>query len=280
MITFFTTGKPFRGHDGIIQRNALKSWTLLHPNVEVILFGDEEGAAEVCAEYGLRHEPQVDRFESKMPFVRSLFERAQGIARHQYLCYSNCDIIFMKDFLAAFKATAEWRPRFLMVGQRWDLDVTEAIDFARSGWEGELRQGAIVAGQRQFPQYVDFFLFSKGLYEEIPPLIVGYAYWDHWMVWRALSNGVPVVDASAAIVPVHQNHCYNTTPERVKGSHSDRLALMNRDLSGNGKHLRCMLDSTHRMSPNGEIRRSLFRRQLESPAYLNARQFVAEKTFG
>jgi hypothetical protein len=31
MLTFFTTAKPFRGHHGIIQRNALKSWTLLHP---------------------------------------------------------------------------------------------------------------------------------------------------------------------------------------------------------------------------------------------------------
>ena len=55
MITFFTTGKPFRGADGIIQRNALKSWKLLDPDVEVIVFGDEEGAAEVCADYGLRH---------------------------------------------------------------------------------------------------------------------------------------------------------------------------------------------------------------------------------
>jgi hypothetical protein len=46
MPTFFTTAKPFPGHDGIIQRNALKSWTRLHPEVEVILFGDEGGAAK------------------------------------------------------------------------------------------------------------------------------------------------------------------------------------------------------------------------------------------
>ena len=59
MLTFFTTAKPFRGHDAVIQRNALKSWKLLHPDVEVILFGDEEGAAETCREFGLRHEPAV-----------------------------------------------------------------------------------------------------------------------------------------------------------------------------------------------------------------------------
>src|SRR5713226_719892 len=57
MLTIFSTPKPFRGHIGITQRNALRSWTLLHPEVEIILFGDEAGAAEVCAEFGLRHEP-------------------------------------------------------------------------------------------------------------------------------------------------------------------------------------------------------------------------------
>jgi hypothetical protein len=43
MLTIFSTPKPFHGHSGIIQRNALKSWTLLHPDVEVILFGIEDG---------------------------------------------------------------------------------------------------------------------------------------------------------------------------------------------------------------------------------------------
>jgi len=46
VLTFFTTAKPFLGHAKIIQRNALKSWTLVHPDVEVIVFGDEHGSAE------------------------------------------------------------------------------------------------------------------------------------------------------------------------------------------------------------------------------------------
>lgn len=36
MLTFFTTAKPFQGHNRVIQRNALKSWTLLHADVEVV----------------------------------------------------------------------------------------------------------------------------------------------------------------------------------------------------------------------------------------------------
>ena len=38
MLTLFTTAKAFTGHSEIIQRNALKSWTLLHPDVEIILW--------------------------------------------------------------------------------------------------------------------------------------------------------------------------------------------------------------------------------------------------
>ena len=45
MITFFTTPKPICGHIGVIQRNPIESWKLIHHSVEVIPFGDEEGAS-------------------------------------------------------------------------------------------------------------------------------------------------------------------------------------------------------------------------------------------
>jgi hypothetical protein len=35
MLAFVTTAKPFRGHSALIRRNALQSWKLLHPDVEV-----------------------------------------------------------------------------------------------------------------------------------------------------------------------------------------------------------------------------------------------------
>ena len=261
MITFFTTGKPFRGHDGIIQRNALKSWTLLHPDVEIILFGDEDGAAEVCAEYGLRHEPHVERYESRLPYVNYMFARAQQIARHDYVCYANCDIVLLKDFLAAFEKALAWRDRFLMVAQRWDTDVTKPIDFSNRDWAKDLRQLAVTTGQLQLPHCIDFFVFPRGLYDDVPPLTVGYSYWDHWMVWKALSTGCPVLDASRFIVPVHQNHAYTTTPERSKGSNTEPLALRNFELSGSGKHLRYILDASHKLEITGKIHRVFFRRQ-------------------
>src|ERR1700722_13740845 len=91
MITFFSTAKPFLGHNGVIQRNALTSWKALDPEVEVILFGDEPGAAEIASELGLRHEPQVERNEFGTIRIDVMFGRAQALARHDIVCYSNCD---------------------------------------------------------------------------------------------------------------------------------------------------------------------------------------------
>ena len=39
MITLFTLPKPFVGHIGMIQRNAIQSWTRLHPDIDILMFG-------------------------------------------------------------------------------------------------------------------------------------------------------------------------------------------------------------------------------------------------
>src|SRR5579871_2373376 len=122
MLTLFATGKAFTGHSGIIQRNALASWKQLHADAEVILFGDDAGAAEICSELGLRHEPHVERNQFGSKLLSSMFARAQAIARHNLLCYANCDILLFADFLAALERVRARHSKFLMVGRRWDIE--------------------------------------------------------------------------------------------------------------------------------------------------------------
>ena len=208
-----------------------------------------------------------------------MFSRAQEIARHSYVCYSNCDIIFLSDFWKAFEKVRRWRERFLLVARRWDTDVIEELDLGVKEWSGDLRERALHEGLHQIPDYVDFFLFRKGMYSDIPPLTVGYAFWDHWIVWKAASQGAPVVDASSYIVPVHQNHGYNTTPERSKGSRSDRIAERNRALSGNGKHLRSILDANYVLSRYGHIFWTPMHRRMASPRLRNVTQKLVNGTF-
>ena len=82
MLTIFSTAKPFCGGDLTRQRNALRSWTLLHPDCEVILFGDVPGAREVAAELGIHHVPDVLRSEYGSVRLDDMFARAQESARH------------------------------------------------------------------------------------------------------------------------------------------------------------------------------------------------------
>lgn len=253
MITIFTTAKAFSGHDGVIQRNALASWKRLHADAEVILFGDEAGASEVCAELGLRHEPQVERHESGLKYVPYLFGQAQELARHEYVCYANCDIILLRDFAAAFEKVRGKFADFLMVGRRWDTEITAPIDFGRAEWERETEAVAKSKGKQQIPSFIDYFCFRKGLYREIPPLVIGRNYWDHWLVWKALSTPVPVIDCSRAVMAVHQNHDYAYSAAGSAGTHGDELAMRNKQLGGNGENLRSIRNATHIVTKGGRV---------------------------
>jgi hypothetical protein len=71
------TAKAFAGQSGVIQRTALKSWTLLQPDVAVVLFGNDDGAAEVCDELRLRQEPHVEHDELGLKRIDSFFDRAK-----------------------------------------------------------------------------------------------------------------------------------------------------------------------------------------------------------
>src|ERR1700730_16241220 len=134
MLTFFTTPKPFRGHIATIQRNAIQSWIRVHPEVEVILFGDDEGADAVARELEIRHEPYVRRNQHGTKYLSPIYDRAQEIARSELVCYVNCDIVLTADFRDAVERLCEWRRKFLMIGRRWDLNVTEQIDFSERDW--------------------------------------------------------------------------------------------------------------------------------------------------
>jgi hypothetical protein len=279
MITFFTTAKPFKGHNGVIQRNALKSWTLLHPEVEVIVFGDEEGVAEVCAELGLRHERHVERHESGLKYVRYLFEQAQKMARHDYLGYVNCDIILLRDFADAFQRVRSQLAKFLMIGRRWDTEIALPVDFSNEQWELQTRKLALKTGKHQILSFIDYFCFAKGLYPDIPPLVVGRNYWDHWLVWRALTTPVPVIDCSRAVVAVHQNHDYAYSPGGSAGTHGDELAMRNKQLGGNGEYLRSIRNATHIITRGGSILSVPFYDKWVTISEMATRQGFLEHTF-
>jgi hypothetical protein len=251
MITFFSTPKPFRGHIGIIQRNAIHSWKLVHPDAEVILFGDEEGAAEAAHDLGARHETEVERNSLGTPLLSSLFERADRLARHDRLCFLNADIFLTDDFLPASTRLAQMHERSLMVGRRCDLDITEPWDFSSPDGGERLRSMARERGKLRPPQWIDFFVFPRGLLrQQVPPFAVGRPGYDNWLLWKVRSMRVPVVDATQVVLAIHQNHDYSFHPGGQKGLWQDVEAQQNFALLGKG-HFATIDNATHRLTPNG-----------------------------
>jgi hypothetical protein len=218
MLTIFSTPKSFVGHIDVIQRNAIRSWQRLHSDVEVILVGDDEGTARVCEELGVEHIKDVRRNEHGTKYLASVYYQAEERARHRTLCHVNCDIVLMSDFWRAAQLISEFGDNFLMAGRRWDVEINRALNFEDPTWETELRGLASNTNKQRPPQWIDYFVFQKGLYTgKLPDFFIGRPGWDNWLLWYPLSIGVPVVDASRAVMAVHQNHDYAYHPDGEEG---------------------------------------------------------------
>ena len=136
MISLATIPKPFEGHVGVIQRNALASWRAVLPGAEIVVFGDEPGAGDAAAAVGARFVPDVERNEYGTPLLGSTFRRLAESSSHELLAYVNADIVLLPDFVQAL-ARVSVRP-FLLVSRRWNLDVREPLDLS-GDWAGSLR---------------------------------------------------------------------------------------------------------------------------------------------
>jgi len=250
MFTLFSIPKAFKGHESVIQENAIQSWIRLHPDVEVILCADDPGTEEVARKFNVKYIPDVDRNEYGTPLLNSAFEKVCNVARHRLLYYVNADIILMGDFVKAAELIKF--PEFLVVGQRWDLDVGGPLDFEGGGWEGRLRGLIAKYGRLHPPGGIDYFLFPRDTaLIDLPPFAVGRPHWDNWFIYKALKLGIPVVDATRVVTAVHQNHDYVHVKNR-RGKRSDGLeGDRNLEVGSTGGEYFCNISyATHVITSN------------------------------
>ncbi len=254
-LTIFTAPKPFTNpHICLIQRNAIQSWLHL-PDVEVLLIGDEEGIPETATEFGVRNVREVGRDENGVPTVRSVMEIGHTYSDSPLLCYANADMILMSDLVTAARQVAAQAKDFLLVGQRWNLDVTEPISFD-GDWEERLRRDVEARGEFYNPWGIDFFVFPRHLYTDVPDFTIGRPAWDNWMVYHAMKTWGLAIDVTRSVTVIHQNHDYSHLPGN-RPPYGSEVAKRNLAKAGGRRCVYHVLD-TNRELIRGQIRRPKF----------------------
>ena len=248
MLTLFTTAKPNRGHFGIIQKNAIQSWLRLCPTPEIVLFGNDEGASELAEELGILHISKVACNEFGTPLISSMFETAQNVSANRLVAYVNSDIILIGNFIDTISRIQ--KPLFLIVGQRHDLDIDSKLNFNDSEWKSRLQSNCLSRGIPHNKTGIDYFIFSKGTFKEIPPFAIGRTSWDNWLVYAARATGVPVIDATNSIMAIHQNHDYSHRLHNNDSVWYGPEAKHNLSLAGGTDHLFDIKDANYMLEDN------------------------------
>ncbi len=270
MITIFSLPKPFTNkHIATIQHNAIKSWMQLEPRPQIILFGRDEGVEEAARELNIEHNNDITYTSLGTPYLNSTFEKARKLAKHHTLVYLNADIILPPDFIK--KCLDIKFKKYLMVGHRWNLDVTEKINFSQKDWFDALFKQAKTVNNKSGRGGSDYFVYTRNCIKKFPPFAVGRIAWDNFIIYYFRKKHIPVIDASSLIHVIHQNHDYshvkNSNGELYLGQESDK----NLEIFKSEFQRFTLDDASHYASNHGEIKKI---QPLEH--FLNRKDFFRE----
>ena len=212
MISLLTSLKPFRGHAVRLQENALANWRRLGPEVEIILYGDGEGIADRAERFGARHIPDIRGNAKGIPDFVAIAEHAAMHARFDRQMYINGDILLPPDLIRQVECVL--LKEYLVVGQRIDLAKEAQFDPLAKDWCAAIRR-CYELGHAELhnPSGQDYFIFPRGLWKGLAPLIIGRGAYDNALLAYCLRRRIPLVDATWSLNVVHQWHDYS----HVKG---------------------------------------------------------------
>ena len=210
LITLFSAPKPFTDpHIAMIQRNAIQSWKMLGEDVEVLLLGDETGLKEAAQELGVRWIPELERNSDGTPLISSMFKKAVNNGQGKLMAIVNADIILLPDFVETAQIIAKQGRPFLLMGQRWDLEIRKPLSFT-GDWQSDLCRVLQQEGKLHKSKGSDYFIFPRDAFPHFPKFAIGRAGWDNWTIYHARKEGWMVIDATEAITVIHQQHDYST----------------------------------------------------------------------
>ena len=248
-----------KGLAGVQQRNALQSWLRIDPGNEVIIFGNDEGVAEVAAELSAVHVPEIECNDFGTPLLSDMFRQAQSRARNQHVCYANADIILTASFQKALRSLARESWDFVMIGQRWDIEESRSIDFSGPLWEAKLFDRYHATRVLSDATALEYFLYPRRMSLSLPAFAVGRPAWDNWLVMHLCGRSdVRLIDATGMVTIYHQVHAYQHIKQQTghawEGPEADRNRAVARQSSVQGSfypHLYTVRSARWLLTPRG-----------------------------
>src|SRR5204863_3843381 len=138
------------------------------------------------------------------------------------------------------RAAQRLAPPFLLVGESWNAVLVEPLSFDDQ-WEQQVHA---LPQRRRGADAIDYFVYSRGLYDDMPPFAIGRTAFDNWLIWKARDRGATVVDATASVRTIHQDHDYAHGGSLAQIRQSAE-AVRNRELAGGKEQLYSRFDATH-----------------------------------
>jgi hypothetical protein len=201
-VTIFTIPRQFEGPWDRIQRNAIGSWERMQAD-EIVLFTEDSDIGAVSEDLGWNDWLPIVKNEQGTPLVSDAFQQMRD--HDGILAYFNTDCIFLDDLMPAVQTVASAFDKFLMIGRRYDLPVTELLEFSE-GWQDRMRKRTQERGRLHSSWGVEWFIWRGVDFSEMPPFAVGRVAYDNWIVAHALTQEVPVIDCTSDVLCIHQDH--------------------------------------------------------------------------
>lgn len=173
------------------------------------------------------------RFEGPIVPFCEMLRRVETESDADVLMYANGDLLFPTEAFEKISAIRR-EGNFMLTGQRVDI---------------------LEDGVRRLhrPSGMDYFVFRRGMFHDLPRVLMGRAYCDNALVAYCLRNGIPVIDASYALLVEHQFHDYGHVTGGRKTVWQGEEAVANKRMNELGDFGPNVLDATHTLLPNGAV---------------------------
>ena len=114
-------------------------------------------------------------------------------------------------------------------------------------WQKEIVERGKTRGVLHGYAGMDYWVFPKKYQLDFPPFVVGRPSMDSWLIAKCRFLKIPVIDSTAVIDIVHQNHNY---PQKSKPFFKQEKEL-NLQLAGGAINLMTLREANYVLTSNG-----------------------------